>query len=205
MNTKSSTNDDLILGIDESGTGSWAGSFFIVGVLARASDLAKVPGIRDSKKTSRQQRHDTVLAMEREGILHFDAEATPYRIQQYGQSEVYALRFSSVVQDALPYLQGARVVVDGSPSHRLQKILQSAGLSYSFLPKADVTVPQVSAASIFAKFFRDVEMEELDIIFPQYKFLENAGYGTPAHIQAIRQYGVRPCVHRHFVTGEEHG
>ncbi|MDO9207463.1 MAG: ribonuclease HII, partial [Sulfuricurvum sp.] len=57
------------------------------------------------------------------------------------------------------------------------------------LVKADATVPEVSAASILAKVSRDREMIELSSLYPQYGFEGHKGYGSSAHIEAIRKYG----------------
>jgi ribonuclease HII len=63
----------------------------------------------------------------------------------------------------------------------------------------------IAAASILAKVERDRSMKELDRLYPQYGFEANKGYGTKAHIEALKKYG--PCpAHRksfigHFVEG----
>ena len=53
----------------------------------------------------------------------------------------------------------------------------------------------ISAASIVAKVARDVIMDSLHSMYPQYGFDSNKGYPTKAHYQALEKYG--PCpVHR---------
>jgi ribonuclease HII len=53
----------------------------------------------------------------------------------------------------------------------------------------------IAAASILAKVTRDRMMDELAASYPEYRFEENKGYGTPEHLEALRAYG--PCdVHR---------
>lgn len=63
------------------------------------------------------------------------------------------------------------------------------------LIKADGKVISVSCASIIAKQFLDILMEEYHERFPEYGFNTNAGYGTAKHIQAIKDYGYTP-LHR---------
>ena len=53
----------------------------------------------------------------------------------------------------------------------------------------DATCHGIAAASIIAKVTRDRQMDEMDKIYPQYKFGKNKGYGTKDHIQALLEYG----------------
>jgi ribonuclease HII len=65
----------------------------------------------------------------------------------------------------------------------------------SVLPKADLLVPSVSAASIVAKVARDNYMRHIDDVFPGYRFTSHVGYGTAAHRKAIDELGTSP-LHR---------
>jgi ribonuclease HII len=56
----------------------------------------------------------------------------------------------------------------------------------------DGKVFSIAAASIVAKVYRDTLMKRLHKRFPVYHWDENAGYGTPAHKQAIREHGLTP-------------
>lgn len=58
----------------------------------------------------------------------------------------------------------------------------------------------IGAASILAKVFRDRLMEEYAKEYPQYAFEKNKGYGTAAHIAAIRESGLCPIHRRTFTT-----
>ena len=57
----------------------------------------------------------------------------------------------------------------------------------------------IGAASIIAKVYRDKLMDEYDAIYPAYQFIKNKGYGTAAHIQAIKEQGLCP-IHRRTFT-----
>ena len=55
----------------------------------------------------------------------------------------------------------------------------------------DATSPSIAAASILAKVTRDRICAELDEKYPQYGIAKHKGYGTKAHMDALREHG--PC------------
>ena len=57
----------------------------------------------------------------------------------------------------------------------------------------------IAAASIMAKVTRDHMMEEYDKLFPEYGFAKHKGYGTAAHIQALKEFGPCPIHRRSFI------
>jgi ribonuclease HII len=87
----------------------------------------------------------------------------------------------------------AHVIVDGDRCPSL------AGLSLDCTIEAvvagDSSVTCVGAASILAKVARDRFMCELDVRYPGYGFAGHKGYGTPAHLAALRRLGPS-AVHR---------
>lgn len=61
--------------------------------------------------------------------------------------------------------------------------------------KGDALSQSIAAASILAKETRDRLMEEYHTQWPEYGFDRHKGYGTAAHMEAIRKHG--PCpIHR---------
>jgi ribonuclease HII len=65
--------------------------------------------------------------------------------------------------------------------------------------KGDATVPSIAAASILAKVSRDRMCDEYDKEYPEYGFAKHKGYGTKAHMDAIRQFGPCPVHRRSFL------
>ncbi len=65
--------------------------------------------------------------------------------------------------------------------------------------KGDAKSASIAAASIVAKVTRDRMMEEYDQIYPQYQFAKNKGYGTKAHIEAIKEHGICTLHRKSFV------
>ncbi len=177
-----------ILGIDESGTGACAGSFYLGAVLGPKDWNMK--GVRDSKKTKAPQRLKLIELMDSDvSIFHAEAPATVPEIAKYGHASAYRRAFMLSVNKAVAYTDVYKknivAIVDGSPNHALANILKASGfLNILFMVKADAKVPHVSAASIFAKKF------------PEYYFSQHAGYATLLHRQKIAEHGLIPNVHR---------
>ena len=83
------------------------------------------------------------------------------------------------------------VITDGNMTLDIcipqQSIVKGDGLSYS-----------IGAASVAAKVFRDALMDGYDAVYPEYGFAKHKGYGTAAHIQAIKEFGLTPIHRRSF-------
>ena len=177
----------MILGIDEVGRGPWAGPL-VVGAVVLGG--AVIEGLTDSKKLSKKQRE--ILAPQIQGRA--DAVALGWvsanELDEIGMSE--ALRLATrraVEQITVPFHE---IIIDGTIN-----LLAGTSLErhVTTLPKADLLVPSVSAASIVAKVARDAYMAEQDSIYPGYNFSRHAGYGVAAHRAAIEHLGVTP-LHR---------
>jgi ribonuclease HII len=65
--------------------------------------------------------------------------------------------------------------------------------------KGDAKSVSIAAASIIAKVTRDRLMVEYDKIYPEYHFADNKGYGSAAHIEALKKYGPTPIHRRTFI------
>ena len=61
--------------------------------------------------------------------------------------------------------------------------------------KGDAKSISIAAASIVAKQVRDQMMQEFDELYPGYDFSNNAGYGTPKHLEGLKSKGICP-IHR---------
>lgn len=183
---------EFIIGVDEVGTGAWAGPVVVCAVLA-PKDWT-LPGLNDSKKFKSKAQ------LKRRAELHDEIEAAfPFvrffiewvwmdEIDRAGLGKAHATAMRKVVVAALEVVPEARVVLDGT--------LKLHNIVHESFPKADGLVPAVSAASVFAKEERDRWMwTNADSEFPDYDFINNVGYGAPKHIQALDDFG--PCkIHR---------
>ncbi|MGZ8548068.1 MAG: ribonuclease HII [Sulfuricurvum sp.] len=159
-------------GIDEAGRGPLAGSLALAGVILHRS----IAGLNDSKKLTEKKR---------ESLFEIIIENSTYHIVRFDSHQIDELGLSACLASGLREIMDvvgeADYLYDGNCSFGIPRL--------KTLVKADATVPEVSAASILAKVSRDREMVELAALYPQYGFQEHKGYGTAAHIEAIRQYG----------------
>ena len=65
--------------------------------------------------------------------------------------------------------------------------------------KGDAKSVSIAAASIVAKVTRDRMMQEYDEKYPAYGFKDNVGYGSAAHIEALKTYGPCPIHRRSYI------
>jgi ribonuclease HII len=159
-------------GIDEAGRGPLAGPLTIAGVILHRP----IVGLNDSKKLSEKKREslfDEILANSTYHIARFSAE----QIDTLGLSKC----LTEGLREIMETIGEADYLYDGNCSFGIANL--------KTLVKADATIPEVSAASILAKVTRDREMVELAPLYPQYGFEGHKGYGSSAHIEAIRTYG----------------
>jgi ribonuclease HII len=76
-------------------------------------------------------------------------------------------------------------------------------LRQTALIKGDRICVSIAAASIIAKVARDQMMIELDASYPQYGFAVHKGYGSAAHLAALRRHGPSPVHRRSFAQVRE--
>ena len=91
--------------------------------------------------------------------------------------------------------------LDTQPENLLNDAVTIPGLEIRQIPivKGDAKSISIAAASIMAKVTRDRLMAEYDKEFPQYGFGGNKGYGSAAHIEALKKCGPAPIHRRSFI------
>lgn len=183
----------FIIGCDECGTGSWAGPLVVVGV--RAPQDWKLEGLNDSKKLSPARREamaDKMNDLIVDGSITWAlAERSNVFIDKVGLGvalkDAYIEVFHQLYQPDSLIISDGTLKFDG---------LGVNGYTMQSLIKADTKVPQVMAASILAKVYRDSKIKLLHKTYPMYGWDKNVGYGAKAHLEAIKKYGYSP-LHRH--------
>jgi len=178
---------DMILGIDEVGRGPWAGPL-VVGAVVLGD--AQIEGLTDSKKLTKKKRE--VLDQEiRRSAAGFGLGWVPaHELDEIGLSAALRLAtIRAVEQITVPYHE---IIIDGTINFLSET---SKGAYVTTLPRADLLIQSVSAASIIAKVARDTYMALQDDVYPGYGFKNHVGYGTAVHRAAIEANGVSP-LHR---------
>ena len=176
----------LLCGLDEVGRGALAGPLVAAAVILprdarlRLGELA--PLLRDSKTLSRLQRERIAPALRR--------DALDWRVVAVSVPEIEARGIGWANREAFRRLifemEASEYVVDGNL--RLVELGERAS-RVRCQTGADSSVPAVAAASILAKVWRDDLMRVLDASHPGYGWARNVGYGTAAHIAALRELG----------------
>lgn len=173
---------DLIIGVDEAGRGPLAGP-----VVAGAVILCDggIIGLNDSKKLSESKR------------IKLESEIKSRCRWAIGVASVEEIDTINILQATMLAMrraveglgvEPAMILVDGN---RLPKWRYSARVIIG----GDAIEPVISAASIIAKQARDAMMVAADARYPGYGFARHKGYGTAAHIEALKCLG--PCsIHR---------
>lgn len=174
----------MILGIDEAGRGPWAGPLVVSAVVLGG---AEIEGLTDSKKLTKRRREALELVILEQAVAAATGWVSSAELDELGMSEALRLATRRAVEQIhAPYHE---IIIDGTVN-----FLSGTGKGdyVTTMPKADLLVPSVSAASIIAKVARDRYMAALDEKHPGYDFAGHAGYGVAKHRAAIEQLGVIP-------------
>ncbi len=187
-----------IAGLDEVGRGPLAGPVVAAGVILQRGFTH--PAIKDSKLLTLAQR-ETVAPVIRENAVSWaigvvDVEEID-RVNILNASLMAMAKAYQGLRPAPDYLlidgdqvipcEFLRIAGDGSKAPEQRTIVKGDRLCLS-----------IAAASILAKVVRDELMVALDREYPQYGFAKHKGYGSSAHLEALRRFGPSPVHRRSF-------
>jgi len=170
-----------LCGIDEAGRGPLAGDLVMAGVIL----TKEIKELNDSKKLTEKKReylYDIIIQNSLYHIVSFSAQD----IDEKGLS----LCLNSGLEEIKKNLDADIYLFDGNQTFGV--------LGITTMVKADAKIPEVSASSILAKVTHDRAIIEASKKYPLYSFEKHKGYGTKAHILAIKEHGYCPIHRRSF-------
>ena len=177
-----------ICGIDEAGRGPLAGP-----VVAAAAVLPKdcqIFYLNDSKKLSEKKRDFLFDETKEKAVAYGIGIVSPQVIDEI-----------NILQATYEAMRQAISQLNVIPEILLNDAVTIPGVDIMQVPivKGDAKSVSIAAASILAKVTRDRMMMEYDQIYPEYGFAKHKGYGTAAHIAALKEYGPCPIHRRTFI------
>ena len=181
-----------VCGIDEAGRGPLAGPVCAAAVILPPD--CDIPGLNDSKKLSEKKREALFPVIQAKALAFGIGWATAEEIDRVNILQATFLAMARAVE-ALP-APADYALVDGNRMPPLP-------IPGETIVKGDATSASIAAASILAKVSRDRLLRQLDEEHPEYGFAKHKGYGTKAHYEAIRKYGLLPEHRRSFLKNLE--
>lgn len=178
----------ILCGIDEVGRGPLAGPV-VAGAVILPKDC-QILYLNDSKKLTARRRellYDEIME-----------KAVSVGIGVVSQEVIDDINILQATYEAMRQAVGKLSVC---PDILLNDAVTIPGLPQKQVPiiKGDAKSLSIAAASVVAKVTRDRMMENLDTKYPEYGFASNKGYGSKAHMDALREYGPCPIHRRTFI------
>lgn len=182
-----------IAGVDEVGRGPLAGPVLAAAVILPSGLL--IPGVDDSKKLSQHKRETLFDLITAQALSIGIGSVGPEIVDSINILQATRLAMLNAVQQLSP--QPDYLLIDGiTPIN--------TPLPQKTVKKGDSLSLSIAAASIIAKVTRDRLMAEMDQRYPGYGFAGHKGYGSAAHLEAIRRLGPSPIHRLTFGGVKEH-
>lgn len=181
-----------VCGVDEAGRGPLAGDVYAAAVILPPELVQSrlLPeGLNDSKKVSEKKR-DRIFDELCESAVCAVATASVAEIDELNIRNATYLAMNRAI-DALK-TRADFALVDGD-------CITNCAIPHQCVIGGDAKSASIAAASILAKVSRDRAMRALALEYPNYGFEKHKGYGTAAHIEALRTYGPCPIHRRTFI------
>lgn len=178
----------FICGIDEAGRGPLAGPV-VAGAVVLKKD-AQILYLNDSKKLSEKRREELYLEIQEKAVSWAVGIAGPERIDEI-----------NILQATYEAMREAVSKLSVPPDILLNDAVTIPGLDIPQVSiiKGDAKSLSIAAASVMAKVTRDHMMAQYGELYPQYGFAKHKGYGTAAHIAALKEFGPCPIHRRSFI------
>ncbi len=167
-------------GCDEAGRGCLAGSVYAAAVILPEDYVNDA--LNDSKQLTAKRRYELRDEIERDALAWALGIVTPAEIDEINILNASILAMHRAL-DGLK-LRPEAIIVDGN------RFKPYNFIPYTTVVKGDGKYLSIAAASILAKTYRDDYMDRLALEYPQYDWIDNKGYPTRKHRQAIAEYGI---------------
>ena len=177
-----------ICGVDEAGRGPLCGP-----VVAAACILpldCVIEGLNDSKKLTPKKRDLLFDVIVEKAVSYSVAYASVEEINQINILEATLLAMRRAIEGL--DIKADFALIDGN-------IGRDFPLPVRTVIHGDAVSPSIAAASVLAKVTRDRMCIDMDAEYPQYGILKHKGYGTKAHMEALRKYGPSPIHRTQFI------
>lgn len=179
-----------VCGVDEAGRGPLAGPVCAAAVILPENTI--IDGVNDSKKLSEKKREALFDVIKSSARSYCIAYATVEEIESMNILNATMLAMKRAVEGL--DVKADYAMIDGNR-------LPDLKIDSEFIIKGDAKSMSIAAASILAKVSRDRLLREYAKEYPEYQFDKHKGYGTKAHIEALKKYG--PCpYHRMSFLGK---
>lgn len=181
-----------ICGVDEAGRGPLCGPVVAAAVILPKNEI--IEGVNDSKKLTEKKRE-----------VLFDVIKEKAVAVGVGISDVEVIEEVNILNATKLAMRQAIENLEVNPDYVLIDGNQGIDISISFetVVSGDARSESIAAASIIAKVTRDRMLVEYDKKYPEYGFAKHKGYGTKAHIAAIKEHGLthihRPSFCKKFI------
>lgn len=180
--------EEYICGIDEVGRGPLAGPVVAGAVILPKDEM--ILYLNDSKKLSEKKREELYDIIMEKAVATGIGIVSPARIDEI-----------NILQATYEAMRMAIGNLKIKPTVLLNDAVTIPEIDIRQIPiiKGDAKSVSIAAASIIAKVTRDRLMQEYDKVIPGYDFASNKGYGSAAHIQALKENGATPIHRKTFI------
>ena len=170
--------EEFIAGVDEVGRGSLVGPVVAAAVIL---GRVRISELKDSKKLSESKRSEIAQEIKKKAKSISIGVVSSKMIDKINikRASILAMQKAAINLSCRP----KKIIVDGVDAFESKFPLIS-------MIKADNFIPEVMAASIIAKVYRDELLKKLDKKYPEFCFSSHKGYPTKKHIEAINTYGI---------------
>lgn len=178
----------LVAGVDEAGRGPLADEVYAAAVILPPD--ACIEGLNDSKKLSEKKREKLFDEIKEIALCYAVATASVEEIDEFNIRNATYMAMNRAIE-ALD-ISPDYVIVDGD-------CIKECKYPYECIVKGDAKSLSIAAASVLAKVSRDRHMLEMAEKYPQYGFEKHKGYGTKAHIAALKEFGACEIHRKTFI------